>query len=103
NTLNAVTKVEASTLVAVGEAGTILRSVDGGLTWVAVQSGTSVALYAVAFAGPSLGIAVGDSGTILRSVDGGLTWSTAVSQTALSLRGVAFAGSEGAAFAVGSD
>ena len=103
NTLNAVTKVEASTLIAVGEAGTILRSVDGGSTWVAVQSGTSVALYAIAFAGPSLGIAVGDNGTILRSVDGGLTWTAAVSRTGLPLRGVAFAGSESAAFAVGSD
>lgn len=103
NTLNAVTKAEASTLVAVGAAGTILRSVDGGLTWEAVQSGTSVALYAVAFAGPSLGIAVGDNGTILRSVDGGLTWTAAVSRTGLPLRGVAFAGSESAAFAVGSD
>ena len=103
NTLYAVTKVEASTLVAVGQAGTILRSVDGGLTWVAVQSGTSVALYAVAFAGAGLGIAVGESGTILRSVDGGLTWSTAISGTMLRLTGVSFAGNNGAAFAVGSD
>ena len=103
SSLNAVTKVEASTLIAVGKAGTILRSVDGGLTWVAVQSGTSVALNAVAFAGSGLGAAVGENGTILRSIDGGLTWSAAVSGTALALTGVAFAGSASAAFTVGSD
>jgi photosystem II stability/assembly factor-like uncharacterized protein len=103
NTLNAVTKVEASTLVAVGQAGTILRSVDGGLTWVVVPSGTSVALKSVAFAGAGLGLAAGESGTILRSVDGGLTWTAAASGTGLPLAAVAFAGSESAAFAVGSD
>jgi len=103
NTLNAVTKVDASTLVAVGQAGTILRSVDGGSTWVVVPSGTSVALNGVAFAGAGLGLAVGESGTILRSVDGGLTWSVAASETGLPLAAVAFAGSESAAFAVGSD
>ena len=103
NMLKAVTKVEASTLVAVGEAGTILRSVDGGLTWVVVPSGTSVALNGVAFAGAGLGLAVGESGTILRSADGGLTWTAAASGTGLPLAAVAFAGSESAAFAVGSD
>jgi photosystem II stability/assembly factor-like uncharacterized protein len=103
NTLNAVTQVDASTLVAVGQAGTILRSVDGGLTWVVVPSGTSAALNGVAFAGAGLGLAVGESGTILRSVDGGLTWTAAASGTGLPLAVVAFAGSESAAFAVGSD
>jgi len=103
NTLNAVTKVDTSTLVAVGQAGTILRSVDGGSTWAVVPSGTSVALNGVAFAGAGLGLAVGESGTMLRSVDGGLTWSVAASGTGLPLAAVAFAGSESAAFAVGSD
>jgi photosystem II stability/assembly factor-like uncharacterized protein len=103
NTLHAVTRVHASTLVAVGQGGTILRSVDGGLTWTAVPSGTGVALNGVAFAGPSLGIAVGENGTILRTVDGGLTWSAAASGTGLPLAAVAFAGGESAAFAVGSD
>ena len=103
STLNAVTKVEASTLVAVGEAGTILRSVDGGLTWVVVPSGTIVALNGVAFAGAGMGLAVGEGGTILRSADGGLTWTAAASGTGLPLAAVAFAGSESAAFAVGSD
>jgi photosystem II stability/assembly factor-like uncharacterized protein len=103
NTLRAVTRVHASILVAVGESGTILRSVDGGLSWSSVPSGTRVALNGVAFAGPSLGIAVGENGTILRSVDGGLTWSAAISGTALPLTAVAFAGGDRVVFAVGSD
>ena len=103
NTLRAVATVHASILVAVGQAGTILRSVDGGLTWMSVPSGTSVALNGVAFAGPGLGITVGEDGTILRSVDGGLTWNAAISGTGLPLTAVAFAGGENAAFAVGSD
>jgi len=59
--------------VAVGEAGTIIRSTDGGDTWTGVSNPTGDVLYGVAFHGP-VGIAVGLGGTMLRSSDGGASW-----------------------------
>lgn len=75
NSLNAVAKATTSTLVAVGDARTIVRSSDGGLTWTTLPSGTTQALLAVAFARPELGLAVGAGGTILRSTNAGQTWA----------------------------
>ena len=64
--------------VAAGVGGAILRTVDGGKTWTAVESGTKRNLRGVAFASDKVGIAVaGSSGTgagMVRTADGGLTW-----------------------------
>jgi photosystem II stability/assembly factor-like uncharacterized protein len=71
--LNDVQALDSSTAVAVGEAGTILKTTDGGGTWVALPSGTSQPLRGVHFLDASNGWAVG--GTILKTVNGGSTWS----------------------------
>jgi len=60
------------TAIAVGEAGTILRTMDGGATWTMQDSGTSASLGGVAFADPNVGAVVGQ--TILQTTDGGATW-----------------------------
>ena len=60
--------------IAVGDSGTILRTTNGGATWVARTSGTTEDLHAVSFADPDTGIAVGDEAAILRTTDGGRTW-----------------------------
>jgi hypothetical protein len=57
---------------AVGENGTILKTFNGGLSWPAQQSGTSVRLNGVYFLDLDFGFAVGDNGTILRTIDGGV-------------------------------
>ena len=67
-----VTQV-AGALVAVGERGHVLRSVDSGLTWVQVQSPVDTMLTAVFFVG-NTGWAVGHDGHIIKSSDGGLSW-----------------------------
>lgn len=61
-------------VVAVGEAGTIVRSDDNGKTWNPVTSGVSLSLRSVAIASASLVFVVGDKGTLLKSVDGGKTF-----------------------------
>src|SRR5580658_487807 len=61
-------------MIAVGDAGTIVRTTDGGATWVQISSGTNAALTGVSFADGSTGIAVGSAGAILRTTDAGLTW-----------------------------
>src|SRR5437867_1631892 len=67
NTLNDIDSL-FSTILAVGDAGTILSSTDGA-TWQARNSGTTQAL---------LGIygyyVVGAGGTILQTPDNGTTW-----------------------------
>lgn len=52
----------------------ILRTTDGGETWVSQTSGKSIILLDVSFADAMTGTVVGDQGTILRTTDGGATW-----------------------------
>ncbi len=87
NWLNAVCS-EGTSLWAVGAGGTILRSVDAGVTWAPQISGTTKALYDVTFLDSFNGWAVGgDSGgggvvdlpatsVVLHTSDGGATWTT---------------------------
>src|SRR5438128_5799305 len=90
NPLVSIAIVDASTMVAVGELGTIVRTTDGGHRWTQISSGTTQDLRGVSFAGPNAGTAVGASGTILRSTDAGATWTSQVSGTTWDLNGVSF-------------
>ncbi len=73
------------TLVAVGNSGTVLRSVAGS-GWTARPSGTAAQLNAVDF-GAGRFVAVGAGGVVLTSNDGA-TWSS--QSLALTLNGVRF-------------
>ena len=67
--------VAGPAIVAVGERGTILRSLDAGLTWQAAAVPTAATLTGVSFAsGTAHGWAVGHDALILATADGGLTW-----------------------------
>lgn len=70
----AVDMATPSSACAVGDAGTIVRTRDGGGSWASCVSGTSRALYDVDFVDASYGWAVGDGLTVLRTTDGGVTW-----------------------------
>ncbi len=61
-------------IVAVGERGHVLYSVDAGRTWTQVQVPASANLTAVYFANAKNGWAVGHAQTILRTRDGGDSW-----------------------------
>jgi photosystem II stability/assembly factor-like uncharacterized protein len=86
-----------------GAGGLIIRSSDGGASWVVSETGTQSALYATAFADVSLGIAAGDSGTIVRSQDGGTTWKAISSGTTQTLRAAAFTRDKSLALVVGDN
>ena len=79
----------------VGDSGTILKSTDAGMTWNALTSGTTKALYDVYFFNDAEGVAVGDSGLILRTTDGGANWATVASGVRDGLRSVSFSGANG--------
>jgi hypothetical protein len=71
NCLYGVSFIDANTGTAVGACGTILRTTDGGETWVSQTSGTSNYLYGVSFTNANTGTVVGSYGTILRTTSGG--------------------------------
>jgi len=59
---------------AVGEAGVIIHTTDGGATWIQQDSDTNVDLNGVSFCDANNGCVAGDDVTILRTVDGGTSW-----------------------------
>lgn len=90
NELTAISFPDLNTGTAVGFAGTVLRTTDGGITWANQSSGTPLKLNAVHFADTNTGTAVGNSGTIIRTTDGGSTWISQASGVSITLRGVFF-------------
>jgi hypothetical protein len=75
---------------AVGDSGTILKTVDGGTNWVKQVSGTSSRLKSVFFADANIGYAAGWNGTILATTNGGTDWTSEFSGTSYSLNSVFF-------------
>jgi len=104
DTMRSVRWLDANTLVAAGDAGSIVRSTDAGLTWQVVREAD--ASHAQILNGLDIGpastaIAVGQDGVILHSTDGGQHWVIARPAVvgAPTLRTVAFSGTN--ALAVG--
>jgi photosystem II stability/assembly factor-like uncharacterized protein len=60
---------------AVGDSGTIIKTVDAGNTWNIINSNFTQKLNSVCFVNPNEGWAVGDSGIIIKTNDGGQTWN----------------------------
>jgi photosystem II stability/assembly factor-like uncharacterized protein len=95
NNLNGVYLLDSGIGFAVGDAGTILKTTDAGMTWSAVTSGTTNAVHDVYFFDASQGVAVGEGGLIRRTTDGGTNWQTITSGVEDTLRSVAFNGVNG--------
>ena len=74
----------------VGESGLILRTTDGGQTWVSQVSGATETLLAVTMTAADQATAVGQLGTILTTTDGGASWTRQESGTNQDLYDVAF-------------
>lgn len=61
-------------IVAVGERGHILRSIDNAQSWQQAEVPVRVTLTSSYFVNENSGWAVGHDGVVLRSRDGGITW-----------------------------
>jgi photosystem II stability/assembly factor-like uncharacterized protein len=72
--LNSICFGTSTNGIAVGSAGTIIKTNDAGTNWTAVNSGTVSDLYSVFFLNHDTGIIVG-LGAILKTTDGGDNWT----------------------------
>ena len=91
---------EGKTGIAVGLAGTILRSTDSGASWEPVKTGLTEDMFGVAGAGNRV-VVVGEGGLVALSNDGGLTFAKAEAPPLpVALNDVDFADADHA-FAVG--
>jgi photosystem II stability/assembly factor-like uncharacterized protein len=77
--LNCIRFVDATTGYAVGDAGTIIKTTDGGLTWTIQNSGTYFDLYSVYFTDTNTGYVTGGDtfweSILLKTTNGGMSWS----------------------------
>lgn len=73
--LNGIDMVDANVGYAVGNIGCLMKTYDGGKSWVAKSSGTTEDLHAVAFIDSDTGWVGGENGVILKTDGtGGATW-----------------------------
>ena len=75
---------------AVGAAGVVLHTSNGGLIWQQQAAGTSEYFRSVCFTDDQTGWAVGGSGLILHTSNGGVTWQQQTSGTSKYLVSVYF-------------
>ncbi len=93
--LNSVFFLDANNGFVVGEAGTFLKTNDGGLNWTASTTAPAANLNAVYFFNPDVGLIAANNGLILRTVDGGATWNTVATGVTDDLLSLSFSGSIG--------
>jgi photosystem II stability/assembly factor-like uncharacterized protein len=105
-TLNDIDSHDERLVWAIGDGGTLLRTVDSGKTWTPQPTGTTADLHAIALqygelGEPEDGWIVGDDGVILVTFDGGETWIDRSLAVPADLRDVFFVGDRGWAVAQG--
>ncbi|HET6351713.1 MAG TPA: YCF48-related protein [Coriobacteriia bacterium] len=92
NSLRATTWIDANNGWAVGTAGVVLKTSDGGRSWIAQDARTTRDLFGSTFVDASTGWVVGASGLVEKTLDGGTSW-TAQSAGTANLRGISFGNS----------
>jgi photosystem II stability/assembly factor-like uncharacterized protein len=84
-----------------GEAGTILKTTDEGVSWTQQNSNTVEKLYSMCNTGSNACYAVGENGTVVKSINGGTTWTLLNTGTLEELYDIDFI-NENTGFASGS-
>jgi photosystem II stability/assembly factor-like uncharacterized protein len=59
---------------AAGDEGVVLKTTDGGDSWLLEPTGVTNRLNSICFHDENRGVAVGDQGTLLQTTNGGMTW-----------------------------
>jgi len=68
--------LNSSTGFAVGDEGTIIRTMDGGANWSVIFSYAGIKFYCLDFCESNIILAGGSSGSIFKSTDLGVNWSS---------------------------
>src|SRR5690625_3512744 len=74
NALYDIYAITPDIVVAVGDNGTIIKTIDGGETWQQKESGTSNRLTKLQFPTSDIGYIIGGGGIFLKTIDSGETW-----------------------------
>lgn len=74
STLNGIWMYNENIGWAVGDTGTILKTIDGGINWISIETPVNVKFNKVSFFDLYLGYSVGNGGVIIKTLDGGETW-----------------------------
>ena len=86
--LNDVFCITEDIVVVVGNEGTILKTSNGGTTWVQKTSNTTYNLSKVEFPTANVGYATGVNGVLLKTTDGGDNWQTMSTGSTSSIYGL---------------
>ncbi|RPI73388.1 MAG: T9SS C-terminal target domain-containing protein [Ignavibacteriales bacterium] len=78
-----------------GNAGTFIKTTDGGLTWNASTINPAEDYNGVSFINQSTGVLVGNGGLIIRTTNGGSSWNPVTSGVTDNLYSVSFNGMNG--------
>jgi photosystem II stability/assembly factor-like uncharacterized protein len=70
----------------VGEAGAIIKTANGGVSWTTLTSNTGERLWGAHFTSTDVGFAVGENGTAIKTANGGSTWTTMTIDTDVSTK-----------------
>jgi photosystem II stability/assembly factor-like uncharacterized protein len=73
--LYGIARSRSGTLLIAGESGTLLRSLDGGQTWLRPESPYAGSFFGTVAAADGSLLAFGLKGNVFRSIDEGATWS----------------------------
>lgn len=76
--LRSVFFTDTNTGYAVGNNGTIVKTINSGITWTTQLSGTDNQLFSIYFIDSNIGWIVGSNSTILKTINGGATWSSQI-------------------------
>ncbi|KXK52135.1 MAG: glycosyl hydrolase family 88 [Chlorobi bacterium OLB5] len=77
-------------VIIAGENGTLLKSIDKGLTWIVSASGITTHIFDVKFVTATVVIASSENGTMVRSEDAGDNWVTITTPATVDLFAVNF-------------
>jgi len=89
-TLNDCQIIDANTIFAVGNSGTIIKSTNGGSNWQILNSGTSADLWRVNFLNLNTGYVIGFNSNFLKTTDAGNSWTKILITGSNYIKGISF-------------
>ncbi len=82
NSLNSICFINDSIGYACGDKGIVIKTIDGGNSWIVLNDSSAINLYDIKFLSQEVGFMVGEKGTILRTTDSGQSWQKINSDSA---------------------